>query len=212
MKVSSVIYVSFGSVVIHSDQQLLETAFALEASGHPFIWVVKRHDSSSSDEAWLPIGFEERMKGKGLIIRGWAPQVVILNHPSIGAFVTHCGWNSVQEGVHAGLPMITWPSFAEQFWNEKLITDVLKIGAGIGVMEWVGWMQKEWPFVKREDIEKAIRRVMDGGEEADGMRKRAKELGKIAKGVVDVGGSSYNDLTRLIEELKTCVQQQNNQH
>jgi len=53
--------------------------------------------------------------GKGLIIRGWAPQVLILDHEAVGGFVTHCGWNSALEGISAGLPMVTWPVFAEQF-------------------------------------------------------------------------------------------------
>jgi hypothetical protein len=64
------------------------------------------------------------VEGKGLIIRGWAPQVLILDHEAVGGFVTHCGWNSTLEGVTAGVPMVTWPMFAEQFFNEKLVTQV----------------------------------------------------------------------------------------
>ncbi|KAL8479633.1 hypothetical protein ACS0TY_026509 [Phlomoides rotata] len=78
-------YVYFGSMATFSPAQLHETAVGLEASGQDFIWVVRRED----DEDWLPQGFEERIKGRGLIIRGWAPQVMILDHPTIGDFVTH---------------------------------------------------------------------------------------------------------------------------
>ncbi|KAL8474658.1 hypothetical protein ACS0TY_031197 [Phlomoides rotata] len=65
--------------------QLHEIVVGLEASGQDFIWVVRR---GKNQEDWLPQGFEERIKGRGLIIRGWAPQVMILDHPSIGAFMT----------------------------------------------------------------------------------------------------------------------------
>ncbi|KAF2321088.1 hypothetical protein GH714_033779 [Hevea brasiliensis] len=119
---------------------LVEIAIALEASRQQFIWVVRREKNNQEDEEqWLPEGFEERMEGKGLIIRGWAPQVLILDHEAIGGFVTHCGWNSTLEGITAGKPMVTWPVSAEQFYNEKLVIEVLKIGIGVGVKEWVKW-------------------------------------------------------------------------
>ncbi|KAI9393838.1 hypothetical protein POPTR_005G010016v4 [Populus trichocarpa] len=70
--------------------QLKEIAACLKASGHQFIWVVRRSKKGQEDkEDCLPEGFEGRMEGKGLIIRGWALQVLILDHEAIGAFVTH---------------------------------------------------------------------------------------------------------------------------
>jgi len=42
--------------------------------------------------------------------------------------VTHCGWNSTLEAMTAGVPMVTWPIFADQFFNEKLVSEVLKLG------------------------------------------------------------------------------------
>jgi UDP:flavonoid glycosyltransferase YjiC (YdhE family) len=141
-KPNSVVYICFGTVANFSDSQLKEIAIALEASGQQFIWVVRKDKKAKDNEEWLPEGFEKRMESKGLIIRGWAPQVVILDHEAIGGFVTHCGWNSTIEGIAAGKPMVTWPVSAEQFFNEKLVTDVLKIGVAVGVQHWVtvyGW-------------------------------------------------------------------------
>nr|UHH90530.1 UDP-glycosyltransferase [Nicotiana benthamiana] len=133
-KSSSVIYVCFGSIANFTASQLHELTMGIEASGQEFIWVVRTDQQDNKD--WFPKGFEERTKEKGLIINGWAPQKQILDHKSVGAFVTHCGWNSTLEGISAGVPMVTWPLFAEQFFNEKLVTDVLKTGVDVGSMQW----------------------------------------------------------------------------
>jgi hypothetical protein len=199
---NSVLYICFGSFFNLSAAQLLEIAMALEASGQNFIWVVRERKQTklAEKEEWLPEGFEKRMEGKGLIVSGWAPQVLILDHKAVGGFMTHCGWNSTLEGVTAGVPMVTWPLGAEQFCNEKLITDVLKIGIGVGAQEWSRYEKKI--IVRKEDIEKAIIQLMVG-EEAEEIRNRARVLKEMARRATEEGGSSYSDLTAFLEELRT---------
>ncbi|GMI88262.1 UDP-glucosyl transferase 73B3 [Hibiscus trionum] len=194
---NSVLYICFGSMACFTSAQLKEIAMGLEASELQFIWVVRKQKNDNEDEEWLPEGFEKRTEGKGLIIRGWAPQVLILDHEAVGGFVTHCGWNSTLEGVCAGVPMVTWPTFAEQFYNEKLVTRVLKIGVEVGARKWVRLVGD---FVKREAIEKAVTELMKG-DEADEMRNRAKALAEAAKKAIEKGGSSHSDLHALIEEI-----------
>nr|BBC62105.1 glucosyltransferase 4 [Nemophila menziesii] len=200
-KPDSVIYVCFGSVAPLSSSQLHEIALGLESSGQQFIWVVKEREDG---EKWLPEGFEERIKDKGLIIRGWAPQVSILEHESTGGFVTHCGWNSVLEAVSAGVVMATLPTFAEQPFNEKLLTKVLKIGIPIGSP----LSNRGKSGVKKEEIAEAMKGIMEG-EEALEMRIRAKSLKEMAWKAVEEGGSSYNDLTSLIDGVKAYRSQSN---
>ncbi|CAK7329910.1 unnamed protein product [Dovyalis caffra] len=209
-ELSSVLYVSFGSLVRLAPEQILEIAHGLEASNHPFIWVIGKifksgGQNEESQENILPNGFEDRIKEsrRGLIIKGWAPQLLILEHPAIGGFVTHCGWNSTLEGMSAGLPLVTWPITAEQFSNEKLITDVLKIGVKVGSMHWRSPRTEPSVTVGREKVEAAVKRLMGGGEEAAEMRRRAKELGEKAKRAVEEGGSSYKDADALIQELES---------
>ncbi|XP_008800734.2 scopoletin glucosyltransferase-like [Phoenix dactylifera] len=194
---SSVLYVCFGSLFQFSPAQLREMALGFEASNTPFIWVVRNKSSE-----WLPEGYEQRVLGggKGMIIRGWAPQILILNHPAVGGFLTHCGWNSCLEAATSGLPMVTWPLFADQFVNERLIVDVLKVGIGVGATEYVVEEEKV-SVVKGDVIARVVSRVMGGGEEAEGMRKRARELGVMARKAVEVGGSSYVAMGELIKEL-----------
>ncbi|GMI88261.1 UDP-glycosyltransferase 73B4 [Hibiscus trionum] len=188
----SVLYICFGSLNTFSSAQLKEIAMGLEASELQFIWVVRKQKNDNEDEEWLPEGFEKRTEGKGLIIRGWAPQVLILDHEAIGGFMTHCGWNSTLEGVCAGVPMVTWPERGDQFYNEKLMTQVLKIGVSVGTQKWV----------EREAIGKAVKETMKG-ERAEEMRNRARKLAEAAKMAVEKGGSSYSDLDSLIQELNS---------
>nr|AGU14086.1 UDP-glycosyltransferase [Cicer arietinum] len=199
----SVLYVSFGSLTRLPHAQLVELAHGLENSRHNFIWVVRRKDE---DEGSFLQDFEQRMKksNKGYIIWNWAPQLLILDHQATGGIVTHCGWNSILESMSAGLSMVTWPIFAEQFYNEKLLVDVLKIGVPVGSKVNKFWSSVgEDAVVKREKIAKAVALVMGSEVESREMRRRIRELGDAAKKTTEEGGSSYNNLMQLIDELKS---------
>ncbi|KAL2336004.1 hypothetical protein Fmac_010450 [Flemingia macrophylla] len=208
----SVVYICFGSLTLISDKQLCEIAKGLEASGHQFLWVVHRKNKDKSneeleEETWLPEGFEERMreKNRGMLIKGWAPQPLILNHGAVGGFLTHCGWNAVAEAISAGVPMITMPGFSDQYYNEKLITEVHGFGVEVGAAEWtISPYEGKKNVVSGERIEKAVRRLMDGGE-GDGIRNKAKEMQQKAWKAVKEGGSSHKSLADLIQHLKSFV-------
>ncbi|KAL9231726.1 hypothetical protein vseg_006915 [Gypsophila vaccaria] len=197
-KPGSVVYISFGSTTDFIASQLHEIAIALERSEHNFIWVVRNVDKSENED-WLPALFEQRMEGKGMVIRGWAPQMLILQHEAIGAFVTHCGWNSTLEAISAGVPMVTWPIFADQFYNEKLVTQILQVGVSVGAKKWSLVPSAEYT-IKCKAIEKGLAKVMKG-EKAEQMRQRAIKLKKMTRNAVAEGGSSQSDLTALITEL-----------
>ncbi|KAH0645734.1 hypothetical protein KY290_034541 [Solanum tuberosum] len=194
-KHKSVLYVSFGSIVRFPEEQLAEIAKALEASTVPFIWVVKEDQSAKT--TWLPESlFDEK---KGLIIKGWAPQLTILDHSAVGGFMTHCGWNSVLEAIIAGVPLVTWPVFAEQFYNEKLV-EVMGLGVKVGaeVHSSDGGIEISSPVLRSEKIKEAIERLM----ESQKIREKAVSMSKMAKNAVEEGGSSWNNLTALIDDIK----------
>ncbi|KAL4188548.1 hypothetical protein AMTRI_Chr08g160840 [Amborella trichopoda] len=81
-----------------SGSQLIEIAWGLANSGCPFLWVVRPGLVSGVDEAELPSGFMDQVGSRGLVVR-WAPQKEVLAHRAVGAFWTHCGWNSTLESV-----------------------------------------------------------------------------------------------------------------
>ncbi|WVZ06662.1 hypothetical protein V8G54_020008 [Vigna mungo] len=206
----SVVYVCFGSICNLIPSQLVELALALEDTKRPFVWVIREGRQLQELEKWFSEeGFEERTKGRGLIIGGWAPQVMILSHSSIGGFLTHCGWNSTLEGIMAGVPLVTWPLFGDQFLNEKLVTDVLKIGVSVGAEVPLKWGEEEkgGVMVKKDDIKRAISMVMDeDGEESKEIKERVWKLSEMGKRAVEEGGSSHLDVTLLIQDI---VQQTN---
>nr|ACD03247.1 UDP-glycosyltransferase UGT98B4 [Avena strigosa] len=202
MKPGSVIFVSFGSLAATTPQQLVELGLGLEASKKPFIWVIKAGPKFPEVEEWLADGFEERVKDRGMIIRGWAPQMMILWHQAIGGFMTHCGWNSTVEGICAGVPMITWPHFAEHFLNEKLVVDVLKTGLEVGVKGVTQWGNTEQEvMVTRDAVETAVYTLMGEGKAAEELRMRAKHYAIKARRAFDEEGSSYNNVRLLIQEM-----------
>ncbi|XWS32064.1 hypothetical protein CRYUN_Cryun23aG0128900 [Craigia yunnanensis] len=105
----SVLYVSFGSGGTLSYNQINELALGLEMSEQRFLWVVRSPNDTVANATFfsvesqkdpfdfLPKGFLERTKGRGLVVPSWAPQAQVLSHRSTGGFLTHCGWNSTLE-------------------------------------------------------------------------------------------------------------------
>ncbi|KAK9056141.1 hypothetical protein SSX86_027230 [Deinandra increscens subsp. villosa] len=200
----SVLFVSFGSGGTLSTNQLNELAMGLELSEQRFLWVVRRpndqpnatfFDSHGQKNplGFLPKGFLERTHDKGLVVPSWAPQAQILGHSSTGGFLTHCGWNSVLETVVHGVPVITWPLYAEQKMNALYLTEGLKVG----LRPVVG----ENGIVGRSEIARVVRGLLEG-EEGKAIRSRIGDLKDAAANVLGEDGCSTKTLEQLASKLK----------
>lgn len=200
----SVVFLCFGSLGLFSAQQLKEIATGLERSGQRFLWVVRsppldehnKLESAPPDpdlNLLLPEGFLERTRERGLVVKQWAPQVAVLNHDSVGGFVTHCGWNSVLEAVCAGVPMVAWPLYAEQRMNRVLLVEEMKLALPMN--------ESKDGYVSAEEVEKRLGGVMES-EEGCCIRKRIMAMKDAAKDALSEGGSSRVALTKLIGSWK----------
>ncbi|CAA0828502.1 UDP-glycosyltransferase 90A1 [Striga hermonthica] len=187
-----VLYIAFGSQAEISPAQLREIANGLESSNARFLWVVRKDcDLNAIDES-----FEERVKGKGIIVNEWVDQREILEHPAVQGFLSHCGWNSVLEGICAEVPILAWPMMAEQYLNAKFVTEEIGIGLRVSTVDGT-----RKGFVAGENLRSAVVELMEG-ENGKRMRDKVKEVAKEARKAVAEEGSSWLDLNRMIKE--TC--------
>ncbi|KAK9165840.1 hypothetical protein Scep_001031 [Stephania cephalantha] len=184
---SSVVYVSFGSIAVLSKTQMGSLAEGLRNSGYAFLWVVK--------EGELPDMFIEEVEGRGLVVK-WSPQIKVLMHPSVGCFLTHCGWNSTLETVSCGVPVITFPQWSDQPTNAKLITDVFGVGLTLR-MDGDGGEER---IVRSEEVVRCIGEVM-GGPKCGELKRRAMELREAARRAVMESGSSDRNIDDFIKEI-----------
>ncbi|CAN8279486.1 unnamed protein product [Cochlearia groenlandica] len=185
----SVVYASFGSLANIEEKEFLEIAFGLKNSQQPFLWVVRPGLVRGTE--WLealPSGYMDGVGHKGKIVK-WANQLDVLAHPAVGAFWTHCGWNSTLESICEGVPMICTPCFTDQLVNARYIVDVWRVGKML-----------ERSKMDREEIEKVIRKVMIE-ELGDGLRESCLMFKEKASLCLSKDGSS----TKYLDKLMTHV-------
>ncbi|KAB2613396.1 7-deoxyloganetin glucosyltransferase-like [Pyrus ussuriensis x Pyrus communis] len=239
----SVMYVNFGSVAVMKPEDLVEFGWGLANSKLPFFWVI-RPDLVVGESAILQPEFVAEIKER------------ILNHPSVGGFLTHSGWNSTIESLTAGVPMLCWPYFCDQQMNCHYTCNEWGIGMEISndvkrdEVEKLGEKGKKlknkvmeskklakeatgpngvpmlcWPFfadqptnchctckrwgigieinnvVKRDDVEKLVRELMEG-EKGARMKNKAMEWKELAEEATGSQGSSSANFEKLVNQIQ----------
>ncbi|XWS55850.1 hypothetical protein CRYUN_Cryun09bG0035300 [Craigia yunnanensis] len=190
----SVLYVSAGSYAHASKNDIVEIAHGLVLSGVSFIWVLRPDIVSSDETDFLPVGFEENIKGKGMIVP-WCCQIAVISHPAVGGFLTHCGWNSILESVWYTVPLICFPLLTDQFTNRKLVVDDWKIGINLS----------DKKQIKQDEVAEKIHRVM-GGKSADELRKNIMEVKKKLENALSTVGSSEENFNQFISDVQIKTQ------
>ncbi|KAI5055851.1 hypothetical protein GOP47_0029372 [Adiantum capillus-veneris] len=192
-KKASVIYISFGSIANMSEEEMGELIQGLEESGAPFLWAIRPDQSGAALLRLRERLDSEAVQGKlsrQALLVAWAPQLAVLTHPSVGLFLSHCGWNSVIESVAGGVPILAKPGgFAEQRMNAHYIADVWKIGRRLP------------NGARASDIKLLISSLLGDFGEAASMQGHLSALRQIALDAVSPGGSSNSNLKKFIDDM-----------
>ncbi|KAF4346526.1 hypothetical protein G4B88_016254 [Cannabis sativa] len=186
-KPNSVIYCCLGSESILTKSQFQELALGLELSGFPFLAALRTPSGADSIEEALPDGFQERIGERGVIHGGWIQQPQILNHPSIGCFITHCGGGSFSEALVAKSKcvLVLLPNRGDQIFYARILEKTFKAGIEVEKSEEEGLFTIEGVF-------KAIKTAMEDDNEV-GKEVRAN-LAKLRQPILsDNFQSSYFD-------------------
>jgi len=196
----SVVYVSLGNRTKTRREQIKDMALGLIECGYSFLWVVKlkRVDREEEEDLEDVLGRElmSKLREKGVVVKEFVDQIKILEHPAVGGFVTHGGWNSITEAIGEGVNILTWPQGGDQKINAELLR---MRGVGIWAEEWDWGTQK---VVEGKEIAKKIKEMMSN----ESLRVKAGEMKDAARKACGVGGSCEVTIKRLIEEWKRNAQ------
>ncbi|XVF84890.1 hypothetical protein PTKIN_Ptkin17bG0075700 [Pterospermum kingtungense] len=182
----SVVYISFGSMVSLTEEEMEEIAWGLKKSNLHFLWVVRESELKK-----LPKGFIDSTQEKGMVVT-WCNQLETLAHPAVGCFVTHCGWNSTLEGMSLGVPMVCVPKWTDQLTDAKFVDEIWEIG--------VRAKEDEEGVVRKQELIKCLKEVIEG-EKSKEIKRNAKKWRELAKKAISEGGSSDKCINEFVEHL-----------
>ncbi|XP_027340805.1 UDP-glycosyltransferase 79B30-like [Abrus precatorius] len=158
-KAGSVIFCAYGSESPLQQNEFKELLLGLELTGFPFLAALKPPEGFESIEEALPEGFKERVEGRGIAYGGWVQQQLILGHPSVGCFITHCGAASMTEGLLSECQLVLLPRLGnDHIMNARMMSTKLKVGVEVEKGEEDGLFTKE-------SVCKAVKIVMEEGNE-----------------------------------------------
>ncbi|KAH7295084.1 hypothetical protein KP509_27G031700 [Ceratopteris richardii] len=188
---SSVIYVAFGSVVDLIAADVEELAIGLEASGHAFLWALRWEGEAIE----AVNGLAERTTGRGMVT-GWAPQTEILSHAAIGAFLSHCGWNSVMESLLEGVPLLCCPFFGDHRSNAWYLVEVWRVGLELERSSDGG--------LRREYVESGVKVLLETPQ-GSAARQKAKEIMVSLREEAKQGSEAFTNLQSLYDDIKQVM-------
>ncbi|KAI1724430.1 UDP-glucoronosyl and UDP-glucosyl transferase domain-containing protein [Ditylenchus destructor] len=157
---NGVILFSFGSIADtnHLPKEVRENLFTTfkQLSDYHFIIKVSNGDQLSAKLA---------SDTSNVFAWEWLPQIQLLAHPRLRAFISHGGSNSVLEAARSGVPLVSMPFFGDHFRSAK-------------VAERNGWgisFRKEKLIYGHKEFMATLRTIFDEPKYSDAA-KRTKKL------------------------------------
>ncbi|XP_045812309.1 UDP-glycosyltransferase 79B30-like isoform X1 [Trifolium pratense] len=192
-KTDSVVYCCFGSECILRPNLFQELMFGLELTGMPFFAALKPPFGFTTIEEALPEGFLERVEGRGVVYGGWVQQQLIMEHPSVGCFITHCGSGSLSEALVNKCQLVLLPNVGDQILNARMMGNNLKVGVEVE--------KCEDGLYTKDSVCKAVSIVMDDENEISKEVKANHE--KIREMLLneDLESSYIDDFCKKLQEI-----------
>lgn len=133
-----VVYMSFGTLANLADGPMGELVRGLASDRFRVLWSVRGQRAAGL--GMLPANFR---------LEEFVPQLAVLSHPAVRAFVSHCGMNSVSESLYFGKPILGLPVFGDQHYNANRVADI-----GVGLR-----LYKE--RIRSGEVQQSIRVVLN---------------------------------------------------
>ncbi|KAK9016334.1 hypothetical protein V6N11_078836 [Hibiscus sabdariffa] len=189
----SVVFCSFGSQSELQKDEFQELVLGFELSGQPFLVALKPPQGCTTIEEALPEGFQERVKGRGLVYGGWVPQELLLHHPNIGCFVNHCGYGTMWEFLLTDCQIVLIPENLDQILNTRLLVNELKVGVEVE--------RGNNRLVSKESLSEAIKLVMDKENETANMLRANRAKLKQTLSDRDLQEEYVNNFIQALQDL-----------
>uniref|UniRef100_A0ACD5TKW4 Uncharacterized protein n=1 Tax=Avena sativa TaxID=4498 RepID=A0ACD5TKW4_AVESA len=190
----SVVYISFGSTSVMSKTQVAEIADAMKQANRPFLWVLRRDncreqgDDDAIKKLLATVTAAPTGDGGGMVVE-WCDQARVLSHPSVGCFVTHCGWNSTLESVACGVPTVAVPQYSDQGTNAWLMERVLGVGVRAAA-------RSEDGVLEARELTRCVEVAT-----SDAVTARAAAWKEEARAAVADGGASDQSLREFVRRI-----------
>ncbi|KIK62654.1 glycosyltransferase family 1 protein, partial [Collybiopsis luxurians FD-317 M1] len=210
---NSLIYISFGTFFWPPQQEKLDALIGtLIANKKPFIL---SHASPLAAQIPSELLTSIRSSGIGLAL-SWSPQETILHHEATGWFITHGGWNSIQESFEAKVPLIFWPMGADQPVNaavlgltHKAAFELVEVRSGengtkpLLRFENTGYKPLFTVDAVKAEIERLL--VQIDGEEGRMVRSNFRKLGNAMQESWNDGEESRMELNEFLKKFVDCI-------
>ncbi|GJE92138.1 glycosyltransferase family 1 protein [Phanerochaete sordida] len=201
----SLVYISFGTAYWTTKPEQVWTFLdILMEKNIPFIMALASPFCSLPDE----VAAKVKASGTGLIVP-WAPQQALLEHPVTGWFVTHAGFSSITESVHAGVPMICWPMSADQPLNAVQLVENLDVayelhevrtGArGLKPLRRTGTAPQGTPEALRAEMYAVLAKAF--GEDGARKRENIRKMRDAARTMWRQGGLARRAAEQLLDDV-----------